>query len=212
MTGPSGRPSARVAGIAGRPAVFVDRDGVINNLVLDSVSGLAESPLSEESVSIISGAAEALAELRRLGWFVVCVTNQPAAAKGKVSEGELLRVHERVAALLEIEGARWDCSRMCLHHPDGIVPALTGECLCRKPKPGMLLSAAAEHGISPARSWMIGDTDADVEAGRAAGTRTVLVSTPGTSHKRQGNISPNLLVDDLTCAVAAIGRPVRRSL
>lgn len=192
---------------SGRPAVFVDRDGVINGLVPDPVSGLAESPLSEEAVSLLPGAAAALVELRELGWLIVCVTNQPAAAKGKVTEEQLLGVHSRVARLLEAEGARWDSSYLCLHHPDGVVRALSGECICRKPQPGMLLSAVAEHEISPARSWMVGDTDADIEAGKAVGARTVLVSTAGTAHKRRGGVVPDMVVDDLASAAAFIGLP-----
>ncbi len=115
----------------------------------------------------------------------MCVSNQPAAAKGRVSVEQLLAVHARVARAAGAEGVRLDASRLCLHHPDGVVPALSGPCACRKPAPGMLLEAGGRAGGRPARaSWMVGDTDADVApaAPRAAGR--VLIEYPGSAHKR----------------------------
>lgn len=187
-----------------RRAVFVDRDGVINQVVPDSTSGLHESPLTKDAVQLLPGAVTALQRLRQAGWLIVCVTNQPAAAKGRVTEAQVMAIHERVAALLGAEGAWWDATRVCLHHPDGVVAGLSGGCACRKPKPGMLLDAAAEFGIDLAASWMIGDTDADIEAGRSAGVRTVLVRTPETQHKRSGGLAGDITVDDLEAAAAAI--------
>jgi D-glycero-D-manno-heptose 1,7-bisphosphate phosphatase len=86
---------------------------------------------------------------------------------------------------------------MCLHHPDGVVAELSGPCECRKPAPGMLLDAARELGLDLDRSWMVGDTDADIEAGRAAGCRTALIVHPGSAHKRSEAAPADLEGPDL---------------
>jgi D-glycero-D-manno-heptose 1,7-bisphosphate phosphatase len=189
-----------------RRAVFVDRDGVINALVPDPRSGLFESPLRVADVRLIDGAAAALALLAAAGWTLVGVSNQPAAAKGALSLDQLHAIQARVLELLSMQGVRFDDFRLCLHHPDGVVAELSGSCDCRKPAPGMLLAAASALGIVLAGSWMVGDTDADVTAGRAAGCRTILVGNPGSAHKRAGNVSPDVAATDLGAAVAEILR------
>lgn len=165
-----------------RAAVFLDRDGVINEPVPDpQTGGLPESPYRPEDVRLVPGAAEAIKELHDAGFLLVAASNQPAAAKGNATMEQLQAVHERVVELLAAEGAALDDWRYCFHHPDR-----DGACRCRKPEPGMLLDAAAEHDIDLSRSWMVGDADRDVEAGRRAGVRTVLVEHPGSAHRRKG--------------------------
>jgi D-glycero-D-manno-heptose 1,7-bisphosphate phosphatase len=186
--------------------VFVDRDGVINALVPDPRSGLPESPLTVEDVTLINGAGTALRRLSGAGWSLVGVSNQPAAAKGTVALAQLDAVQARVLELLSAHGVSFDDFRLCLHHPDGVVAELSGSCDCRKPAPGMLLEAASALNIELSASWMIGDTDADVLAGQAAGCRTVLVSNPGSAHKRGGNARPDVVTGDLTGAIAEILR------
>lgn len=185
-------------------AVFVDRDGVINELVSDPLSGRPESPLQADELRLIPGASVALGRLANAGWRLVGVSNQPAAAKGLVSLDELQAVQARLLELLAAEGVRFDAFKLCLHHPEGVVPALTGECKCRKPAPGMLLEAARELDLDPAASWMVGDTDGDVAAGRAAGCHTGLVEYPGSAHKRAGNPHPDTIVRDLADAANVI--------
>jgi D-glycero-D-manno-heptose 1,7-bisphosphate phosphatase len=190
--------------VTGRPAAFIDRDGVLNEGVPDPVDGRLESPLSPDQVRLLPGVGPALKELAAAGYLLVGVSNQPAAAKGKVSVEGLIAVQERVLELLAAEGVRFDDFKLCLHHPQGIVEGLSGPCECRKPAPGMLLDAATELSIDLPASWMIGDTDADVGAGRNAGVRTVLVEYPGSSHKRSGGAQPSFQSIDLKGAVATI--------
>jgi len=175
----------------GRPVVFIDRDGVLNDLVFDPGTSRNESPLNKLDVRLVEGAATAAIHIREIGFGLVCVTNQPAAAKGSVSLDELLEVHDTVMQLLGDARVQFDATRLCLHHPDGVVAELARSCDCRKPAPGMLLDAAEELDADLARSWMIGDTDADVEAGKAAGCRTILIEDPASSHKRSGNVQPD---------------------
>lgn len=190
--------------MSGRVAAFLDRDGTLNQLVTDTSSGLPESPLRVEDVRLLDGAVAGARALADAGFALVCVTNQPAAAKGTVSVEQLLAVHERVVALLRDAGVGLDASRLCLHHPQAVVPELAGPCACRKPAPGMLLDAAEELGLNLTRSWMIGDTDADVAAGRAAGARTALIMQPGSAHKRVAALSPDLVAPDLADAAAQV--------
>ncbi len=193
-----------------RPAVFLDRDGVLNEGVPDPDSGALESPLRVEDVHLLPGVAAAVRRLAAAGFTLVCTSNQPAAAKGRVTVEELLAVHERVAELLARESARLDASYLCFHHPDGVVPELSGPCPCRKPAPGMLLDAADALGLELGASWMFGDTDADVGAGAAAGCRTVLLAYPGSAHKRSGAARADLLAADLPGGVAQLLEGARR--
>jgi D-glycero-D-manno-heptose 1,7-bisphosphate phosphatase len=187
-------------------AVFVDRDGTIDELVPDLASGRPESPLRLEDVKLIPGSAAALRRLRAAGWLLVGISNQPAAAKGTISLEQLNAVHARVLELLAREEVHFDDFRLCLHHPAGVVPELTGACRCRKPAPGLLLDAARKLGVDLGSSWMIGDTDDDVLAGHAAGCRTVLISHQPSAHKRSGAVSPEATTADLETAAELILR------
>lgn len=186
------------------PAAFLDRDGVLNEAVRDPTSGVLESPLAPRDVRLLPGVAAALRELAGAGYALVCVSNQPAAAKGKITVRELLAVHERVLELLAHEGVSLDAWRLCLHHPDGLLAELSGRCDCRKPAPGMLLDAAGALGLQLDASWMLGDTDTDLQAGRTAGCRTVLIEYPGSVHKRTGRARADLRAVDLADAVAQL--------
>lgn len=185
-------------------AVFLDRDGVLNELVPDPVSGLPESPLHAGDVRLAPGAAAAAARLQQHGFTLICVSNQPAAAKGRVSTEDLLAVHDRVLELLSREGVKLAASRICMHHEQGVVPELTGPCDCRKPAPGMLLDAAQALSIDLPSSWMVGDTDADVAAGAAAGCMTFLIRYPGSVHKRLQAVSPDRTADSLLDAATSL--------
>ncbi|MFI5009178.1 MAG: HAD-IIIA family hydrolase [Solirubrobacterales bacterium] len=186
--------------------MFLDRDGVLNDLVRDPVSGALESPLRLSDVRLVAGAAGAARQLARAGFALVCVSNQPAAAKGTVSVERLLAIHGRVRDLLAAEGVPLAASRLCLHHPRGVTPGLARVCGCRKPAAGMLLDAAAALELDLRSSWMVGDTDADVRAGRAAGCRTLLIEHPGSAHKRGSGSEPDLTAASLAGGVSELLR------
>ncbi|MFT5126813.1 MAG: D-glycero-D-manno-heptose 1,7-bisphosphate phosphatase [Rhodothermales bacterium] len=141
-------------------AVFIDRD---DTLIIDKV--YLKDPAG---VELISGSQQAICRWREAGYCVVLITNQSGVGRGIVTEAELAAQHLRLAELLGRE-ARLDGIYSCVHHPDH-------GCECRKPKPGLLHTAAAELGIALDQSWMLGDKPADVEAGLAAGCRTVQIS------------------------------------
>jgi D-glycero-D-manno-heptose 1,7-bisphosphate phosphatase len=195
--------------VSGAVAAFLDRDGVINELVEDPESGQPESPLRVEDVALIPGATAGLRRLAAAGLLLVGVSNQPAAAKGKVSLEQLMAVQRRVVQLVEEEGARFDGFHICWHHPQGTIAELSGGCDCRKPAPGMLLDAASQLGIDLGRSWMIGDTDSDVFAGQSAGCRTVLIEHRASVHKRTGAARSDAVAATLDAAAELLaGEPV----
>jgi D-glycero-D-manno-heptose 1,7-bisphosphate phosphatase len=166
------------------PAVFLDRDGVLVALVWDEDDAAFEAANRANDVALLPGAAEAVGSIRAAGYKTVVVSNQPAAAKRKASRADLDAVHARVVTLLAEAGTWIDDYRYCLHHPQGLDPDLTEACSCRKPEPGMLLGAAADLRIDLSSSWMIGDADRDVEAGRRAGCRTIMIANPRSGHRR----------------------------
>jgi D-glycero-D-manno-heptose 1,7-bisphosphate phosphatase len=174
-------------------AVFLDRDGT---LIVER--GYITVP---EGVELIPGAAAAVARLRDAGWKVFVVTNQGAVAKGMISEDELGLIHLRMLALLAEAGAQVDGVYYCPHHPDGDQIRYSVECDCRKPRPGLLERAAGEHEIDLAESVMIGDTLRDLEAGRAAGARGVLVLTGHGAQTVAEEHGADYVAADLAAAV-----------
>ena len=146
---------------AHRAAVFLDRDGVLNEVVLRD--GRPYPPDCVEDLRVCGGVAEGLAALRAAGYCLIVVTNQPDVGAGRQRLETVVAMHDHLRAILPIDEVR-----VCYHtDADG--------CECRKPKPGMLLAAAAAWQIDLGASYMIGDRWRDIDAGRAAGCRTVLV-------------------------------------
>jgi D-glycero-D-manno-heptose 1,7-bisphosphate phosphatase len=144
-------------------AVFLDRDGVINRKRLDD-----RYITCWEEFEFLPAVAESIMLLNRAGFFVVVVTNQRCVAKGLITEAELEGVHRRMVDALKNAGANVDGIYYCPHETDP-------PCGCRKPAPGMLQQAARVQNIELLASWMIGDSDADISAGRAAGCRTARI-------------------------------------
>jgi D-glycero-D-manno-heptose 1,7-bisphosphate phosphatase len=190
-------------GMSGHRAVLLDRDGVITALAVDPRSGVPESPYHPEDVAILPGAAAAIERLAGAGFALGVVSNQPAAAKGFVDAAELDAVHARTVELLGAAAGAVGHWGYCRHHPDALDPALR-QCDCRKPKPGLLLDAAAALGADRSGSWMVGDSDVDIQAGQAGGFRTVLIEHGDSAHRRKHGSDPELRAEDLGGAVAAI--------
>jgi D-glycero-D-manno-heptose 1,7-bisphosphate phosphatase len=161
----------------GRPAVFLDRDGVLNELVLNPATGRMESPLAPDDLRVIDGVVPALERLQQAGYPLVLVSNQPNYALGKSTMDTLGAIHHRLETVLLGSGIRFMRYCYCLHHPKGVVAGYSGLCVCRKPSPWFLLRARDDFGYSLADSWMIGDQPTDTRCGRAAGTRTIRIQS-----------------------------------
>lgn len=167
-------------------AIFLDRDGTVNKYV-----GFL---CNIDDFSLISGVAEAVRRINESGYLAIIITNQPVIARGEVTCKELKLIHDKMETLLGAEGAYLDAIYLCPHHPHkgfkGEIPKLKTDCDCRKPKPGMLLRAAIDYNIDLCQSWMIGDSENDVKAGKAAACRTILI---GTDSFGQDRTMPTLL-------------------
>jgi histidinol-phosphate phosphatase family protein len=180
--------------VTGRPAIFLDRDGTINEAVgyVTLPSRFRLFPYSVESIRAI----------RDAGYLAVMVTNQSGVGRGYFREETLREIHGAFQQLLKNAGTGLDGIYYCPHRPDE-------GCECRKPKPAMLLRAAKELGCDLSRSWMVGDNGSDLEAGFRAGTRSALVRTGDG----EGNLAfeakswprpPDLIAPDLHRAVCDI--------
>ncbi len=159
-------------------AVFLDRDGVLN----DNSSGPPNLP---EELRLLPGAAEAVRNLKEAGYGVFVVTNQGGVGLGYMTQEDLDLVHAKLVEEVEAVGGAFDDIAACVHKP-------RAGCECRKPKPGMILSLADRYGVDLAHSFMVGDRDSDIEAGQAAGVRTVYIGNPGTAPKGADYVAPTL--------------------
>jgi histidinol-phosphate phosphatase family protein len=162
-------------GAMSRPAVFLDRDGVLVEEIFYPHTGEREAPLAAEDVRLLPGVAAALQRLGRAGFALVVISNQGAYAKGKTTLRALWLAHERFVALLAEQDVRLDGCHYSYGHPDGTVPYFSGPSLDRKPGPYNILIAAAQLDLDLSRSWMVGDRETDAECARAAGVRPILV-------------------------------------
>jgi D-glycero-D-manno-heptose 1,7-bisphosphate phosphatase len=170
---------------AGRPAVFLDRDGTIIH---------DERYLADPArVTLVPGAANAIARLRAAGYAIVIVTNQSGIARGLITTGQYTAVQERTEALFEAAGAVLEATYMCPHHP-----AFTGPCECRKPGLELYTRAARDLGLDLHQSVLIGDRWSDIAAAPALGARGILIPSPDTPAAetsratREGILAPTL--------------------
>jgi mannose-1-phosphate guanylyltransferase / phosphomannomutase len=191
---------ARLSRRRRRPAVFLDRDGVINK----EVSHLSDPAQME----LIPGAAKAIRRLNEAGFLVIVVTNQPVVARGECAPGTLRLIHNKMEALLGRERAWIDALYFCPHHPDkgfaGELPELKIDCICRKPKTGMFEQAVREWNISLPGSYGIGDSRRDVIAARRMGIDAIGVKTGHGCRDCDALELPDRLVKDLAEAVGII--------
>jgi D-glycero-D-manno-heptose 1,7-bisphosphate phosphatase len=145
-------------------AVFLDRDGVLNKEMGDYVCRIEDFHVLDN--------ARALKELQDKGYLLLVATNQGGLAKGWYSEDDLAKMHQKLKEFYKANGVEITDIFYCPHHPD-----FTGDCDCRKPKPGLLLQGIAKYNIDPAKSYFIGDRERDVEAGTAAGVKGILINS-----------------------------------
>jgi D-glycero-D-manno-heptose 1,7-bisphosphate phosphatase len=163
----------------GDPAVFLDRDGVLNAIV--KRDGKTSSPRLLSELRLDPDAPRALAALRAAGYRLFVVTNQPDISRGLMSNEILDAIHLAIMDALPVEEIA-----VCRHDN-------ADQCACRKPKPGLLLDLAARHNIDLGRSWMIGDQDRDILCGKSAGVRTVLMDRPYNSRAGADCLAADLL-------------------
>jgi len=176
-------------------ALFLDRDGVINELVYYPSHKEWESPRAIEDLRLHPGIHEPLIKAQRAGWLLFLITNQPSYAKGKCSLESLEKIQDSVMQQLSAKGVTITGAYVCYHHPTSKIPGF-GACECRKPSPFFIHEAARDHDIDLAKSWMVGDQDTDVETGRRAGVRTAVLTYERSGPKR-GTVKADLVCSDL---------------
>lgn len=184
-------------------AVFLDRDGVINELIFNPQTEEYESPLTEDDLKIAPEIFTLLKKLRDQGFLLLMISNQPNYAKGKATLELLDKIHQRLAKQMVANGIEFTEYFYCYHHPNGIVDGYAGECICRKPKPYFLIEAQKKYDINMKQSWFVGDQDSDVQCGQAAGVKTILINE-AHSQKKRGSSLPDYYVNDFAEAVEVI--------
>jgi D-glycero-D-manno-heptose 1,7-bisphosphate phosphatase len=177
---------------AARPAVFLDRDGVLNRTVV--TNGVPHPPASVEEVEILPGVSEALDRLAAMDLPLIVVTNQPDVARGSQTRHAVEQINLFLRERLPLTEFY-----VCYHDT-------SDNCSCRKPRPGLLIEAAAAYNIDLARSYLVGDRWSDIAAGQAAGCRTLLIDLPYSQGTR---CTPDHRVGDLPEAVEWIVREMQ---
>jgi|SRR5579884_1499702 len=178
-------------------AVFLDKDGTLVEDVPYNVD--------PAQIRLMPGSVEGLQALHGAGFRLVVISNQSGVARGYFAESALHAVAEHLRKLLAEAGVPLAGFYYCPHHPDGTVPAYTQPCSCRKPAPGLILQAAEELGINLEQSWFIGDILNDIEAGRRAGCRAILLDNGHETEWLGGSLrEPHHTVRDLAEAARTI--------
>lgn len=180
-----------------KPAVFFDRDGTVTNtFIRDNKAYAATEP---KDLELLKDTPNALNRLHASGFLIIIASNQPDIALGEIDEQTREALEAKFEELLDKNGAYVDATYYCHHHPDSINPNYPKECDCRKPKPGMILEAMKRFNIDFENSWVVGDNDKDVNLGKTAGCRTILIKRPYS-----GECEPDFTVDSLSEVVDII--------
>lgn len=184
-------------------SIFLDRDGVLNKLVYNPKTGEYESPHYEKDLEIFPWVIPALHKLQTHGFLLFVISNQPSYAKGKTTLENIKAIEQAFHTIADQNGIKFTEYYYCYHHPHGIVKEFAGECNCRKPKPFFINKAREMYDLDTTVSWIVGDRDTDIECGKAAGLKTVLIKER-KSASSQGESKPDFVADDLEKAVVII--------
>ncbi len=181
-------------------AIFLDRDGVVNELIYYRDIGRIDSPFTVRQFRLLPGAAEAVCIFNSLNFKTVIVSNQPGIARNHFTKKTLVATDAKMKRALTRKKAHLDAVYYCPHDPNGSNKRYRKVCNCRKPKPGLLLQAAKRLNIDLKSSYMIGDELADIEAGSRAGCKTILMGKMKCQQCRlmdDWNIQPDVILPSL---------------
>ncbi|MDR1912887.1 MAG: HAD-IIIA family hydrolase [Clostridiales bacterium] len=184
-------------------AVFLDRDGVINPLVYNLNTEEYESPHYPEDFSIYTYILKSLQLLKKHGFKVILISNQPSYAKGKTSLENIREIEKLLQEFSDENGILIDKYYYCYHHPNGIVPGYSYVCDCRKPSTKFVEQSIEEFGLNRSDCYFIGDQDTDIECGKNAGLVTVKINNKD-SQKKSGKVQPDFFAKNMYDAVQRI--------
>lgn len=190
-------------------AVFLDRDGVINELIYYRDMGMVDSPFTVKQFRLLAGSGEAINIINRLNFKAIVVSNQPGIARGHFSEETLTLMNIKMKRQLARLDAFLDGIYYCFHDPKGKNRRYRKVCNCRKPKPGLLIKASKDFDIDLSRSYMIGDELTDIQTGRSVGCKTILLGRMKCQLcklMQDKGIFPDIIVSDLLEAAKHIKR------
>lgn len=194
------------------PAVFLDRDGVINALLYHKEAGVVDSPFTVDQFRLLPRVARAIRLLNDLSIPVIIVSNQPGIAKGHFAAAVLRSCDLKLNLALKRAGAHADAVYYCLHHPQAKLRRFRKRCACRKPAIGLFRRAARELGVSLRESYMVGDGLTDIEAGNRAGCTTVFIGRWKCEHCQfihSSDLRPRFVAKDLWEAAQLIRADLR---
>lgn len=180
----------------GNIAVFLDRDGVINEEV--------DLLYRADQLRLLPGAGEAIRRLNERGIKAIVVTNQAVVARGLCTEEEVEEIHRRLRQMLAKKGAYLDAIYWCPHHENADLPRYRKVCGCRKPDTGLLEEAVNRFNLDISRCFLIGDRTVDIQTGKNAGCRTILVETGYGGKDGKYDVKPDYICKDLKEAVDLI--------
>lgn len=156
-------------------AIFLDRDGIVIKMYYDRNFGTIDTPLSVKQIEFVPGIFEFLNEAKKLGFLLILISNQPAVGIKKINLESYKKMKTFIAKTLKNHGIRFDGEYYCLHHSFASISKYKKDCVCRKPKTGLIIKATEDFHINLKDSWMIGDGVYDIIAGYNAGCKTILV-------------------------------------
>lgn len=188
-------------------AFFIDRDGIIVEMVYDLENGTITTPLKPKNVSLVYGIGELLYFTKKLGFLNILISNQPNIGLKRISEKNFRTVQRKILQELKKEGIVLDGEYYCFHHPHAKIKKYAVNCNCRKPKPGLLLQAAKDNNIDLKKSFMLGDGVNDVIAGNKSGCKTILFANLLEAEylrlieKQLKGIKPDYIIKKLTEAI-----------
>ncbi|MCE5270132.1 HAD-IIIA family hydrolase [bacterium] len=188
-------------------AIFLDRDGVINDIVYHQDIGVLDTPFSLEQFKLLPGVARAIKDINDSSYLAILVSNQPGVAKEHFSLDIHNAIDQKMTVLLSEMGAYLDDRYYCLDHPEAILKEYRNDSEWRKPRPGMIIAACQKYGLSAESCWMIGDSVVDIIAAQAAGTRSVMIGKRQCYNCRllfEKSATPDMFADNLNEAVSRI--------
>ena len=166
-------------------AVFLDRDGVLNEMYFNKETNEFHPPFEAADVKLYDGVLESLKVLQKNDYLLFIVTNQPDHAKGKASLDDLMNVREEFQRIFNENNIRFSGQYYCFHHPEGIVPEFSGHCDCRKPGNYFVMEAIKDFDVDARSSWFIGDRDKDIICGTNSGLRTIRIRSNYYEYKNK---------------------------
>lgn len=191
-------------------AIFLDRDGIINKIIFDRETGKLYSPVTVSQIEYMFGIFDFLKTVKKLGYLLIIVSNQPGIGLKKMSKKNFLEVKKKIAGDLTKENVSLDAQYYCLHHPYANIKQYRRKCRCRKPETLLFENAINKFNIDPEKSWMIGDGVYDMIAGNKIGLKTILIANIhesaylSTLEQELEGVVPNFLVKNLKKAAIIV--------